>query len=79
MLMVLKVISVISLWAVVALATIYIDPATIKDILIPGIYLPMILVIGVATGYTAYSLTSGWKWVVITLFVMVLTGVLLLL
>lgn len=79
MLMVLKVISIISLWAVVTLATIYIDPATIKDILIPGIYLPMILVIGVATGYTAYSLTSGWKWVVITLFVMVLTGVLLLL
>ena len=79
MLMVLKVISIISVWAVVALATIYIDPATIKDILIPGLYLPMILVIGVATGYTAYSITSGWKWVVITLFVMVLTGVLLLL
>ncbi len=77
--MVLKVISIISVWAVVTLATIYIDPATIKDILIPGLYLPMILVIGVATGYTAYELSSGWKWVAISLFVMVLTGVLLLL
>ena len=79
MLMALKVISIISLWVVVAFATIYIDPATIKDILIPGLYLPMILLIGVATGYTAYSLSSGWKWVAISLFVMVLTGVLLLL
>ena len=79
MLMILKIISIISVWAVVAFATIYIDPATIKDILIPGLYLPMILIIGVATGYTAYSLSSGWKWVAISLFVMVLTGVLLLL
>ncbi|MBP9702126.1 hypothetical protein KBD69_00415 [Candidatus Woesebacteria bacterium] len=79
MLMILKIISIISLWVVVAAATIYIDPVTIKDVLIPGLYLPMILIIGVATGYTAYSLSSGWKWVAISLFVMVLTGVLLLL
>ncbi len=79
MLNVLRVISVLSVWLVVASAVIYIDPSTIRDILIPNLYLPMILLIGLATGYTAYLVSSGWKWLIISVFVMVLTGVLLLL
>ncbi len=79
MLNVLRVISVLSVWLVVASAVLYIDPQTIRDVLIPNLYLPMILLIGLATGYTAYLVSSGWKWLIISVFVMVLTGVLLLL
>ncbi|GAB4026262.1 MAG: hypothetical protein Fur0011_1260 [Candidatus Microgenomates bacterium] len=58
---------------------IYIDPETIRDILIPHIYLPMIVIVGITVGYTAGQWLTGWKLALLISFVMLLTGVLLLL
>ena len=76
---ILKIISVASVWSVLIAMVIYIDPETIRDFLIPQTYLPMIVMIGITVGYTAGQLITGWRLVVLTVFVMLLTGVLLLL
>ncbi len=76
---ILKIISVISVWSVLVAMIIYVDPETIRDILIPQLYLPMVVMVGITVGYTAGQLITGWKLVLLTSFVMFLTGVLLLL
>jgi hypothetical protein len=79
MLTIIKILSVISLWGVVASVVWLVDPEIIKDVLIPNSYLPMIFLVGIASSYTAYQWIEGWKLVVVTVFVMVLVGMLLLL
>ena len=75
----LKAVSVVSVWCVLLAIVIYIDPETIRDILIPQLYLPMIIMVGITTAYTAGQWLAGWKLALLTSFVMLLTGVLLLL
>lgn len=79
MLTILQLLAVASLWAVVGAVVLLVDPIVIKDVLIPNSYLPMVMLVGIAGGYTAHQLVSGWKALAITLFVMVLVGLLLLL
>lgn len=76
---ILKIISVVSVWSVLITMVIYVDPESIRDILIPQLYLPMVVMVGITFGYTLGQLITGWKLVVLTSFVMLLTGVLLLL
>lgn len=76
---ILKIISVVSVWSVLITMVIYVDPESIRDILIPQLYLPMVVMVGITIGYTLGQLITGWKLVVLTSFVMLLTGVLLLL
>lgn len=71
--------SVLAVWSVLVTVVIYVDPETIKDILLPQVYLPMIILVGAVVGYTAGQFITGWKLVGLTLFVMFVTGVLLLL
>jgi len=79
MIRMLKILSILAVWSVLGAVVIYIDPETIKDVLIPNSYLPMIGLVGVVVGYTGWQFVTGWKWVLTTLFVMIVTGVLLLL
>ncbi|TXH01957.1 MAG: hypothetical protein E6P95_00865 [Candidatus Moraniibacteriota bacterium] len=74
-----KALSLLSAWSVLVAVVIYIDPVTIKNILVPNAYLPMTTLVGVVVGYTTWQFVQGWKWVVITLFVTLITGLLLLL
>lgn len=75
----LRIMSVLAVWSVLVTVVIYVDPETIKDILLPQVYLPMIILVGAVVGYTAGQFIAGWKLVGLTLFVMFVTGVLLLL
>ncbi len=79
MLTVLKIVASLSLWGVVTSVVWLVDPAIIKDVLIPNSYLPMIILVGIASAYSASLVVSGWKVGVVVGFVMVLVGLLLLL
>lgn len=57
-----KVCALVGVWGVVALVVLYIDPATIKDVGIRGVYLPMLLLVAGASLYT--SLVGGRSWIV---------------
>lgn len=74
-----KALSLLSVWSVLVAVVIYVDPVTIKNVLVPNAYLPMTTLVGVVIGYTTWQFVHGWKWVAITLFVTLITGLLLLL
>lgn len=76
---VLRILSVLSVWSVLVVIVVYVDPESIKNIILPNAYLPMTTLVGVAVGYTTWQFAHGWKWVAITLFVTLITGLLLLL
>lgn len=48
----LEYLAAASLWLVVGSVITYIDPITIRDLLIPGIYLPILVIIWLATAYS---------------------------
>jgi hypothetical protein len=66
-----KIISLLLLWGAVASTIIYIDPELLKDILIPGSYLPFLILLTITLWYTlAIFIKSAWKSLVITLTLM---------
>jgi hypothetical protein len=66
-----KIISLLLLWGAVASTIIYIDPELLKDILIPGSYLPFLILLTITIWYTlAIFIRSAWKSLVLTLTLM---------
>ena len=58
------------LWGVVAYIVLFVDPSLIKDVGVPGLYLPFLLSVGVASWYTFALLSKrGWGALVLTLLV----------
>jgi hypothetical protein len=63
-----KIISLIFLWGSVAYIILYVDPDLLKDILIPGLYLPFFVMLTIALWYTIALLTkSAGKSLLITI------------
>lgn len=54
-----KIISMLGLWGAVALVIIYIDPQLLKDILIPGLYLPFYILLLISLWYTISLVTKN--------------------
>jgi glycerol-3-phosphate acyltransferase PlsY len=49
----------LGLWGAVALVIVYIDPQLLKDILIPGLYLPFYILVLIALWYTISLVTKN--------------------
>lgn len=62
--LILRVVTLVALWAFVAVSVIYVDPALIRDVGVPGLYLPMLLSIWIALVYTM-SWIMGLSWIAI--------------
>lgn len=58
--LVLKALGVISLWSIVIGIVIFVDPSLLRDILIPGLYLPFVFAVFVALGYTILVITHSF-------------------
>lgn len=56
----LKLIAILSLWSVVAYIMIFLEPNSIKDVLIESIYLPFLVAVTVALGYTMSVIANKW-------------------
>ena len=54
-----KILSLVFLWGAVASVVVFIDPAMLKDVLIPGTYLPFFILITIALWYTLAILTKS--------------------
>lgn len=39
---------------------IYVDPETVKDVIGEGLYLPFVIMITIAVGYTVMMITQSW-------------------
>ena len=64
-------ISLFLLWGAVASTIIYIDPELLKDILIPGSYLPFLILLTITLWYgLAIFIKSPWKSLIMTLTMM---------
>lgn len=56
-----KIIAVTLMWGVVLGIIFYVDPDAIKDTLIPGVYLPLILSMAVSCWYSILLITKSLK------------------
>lgn len=56
---ILKILSILAIWGVVAGIVLGIEPEIIKDVLLPGLYLPLVVSGLVATSYTSWSITGS--------------------
>lgn len=66
-----KIISLILLWSIVVSTILFVDPELLKDIIIPGSYLPFLLLLTITLWYSiAIFIKSIWKSLVITLTIM---------
>lgn len=54
----LEYLAAASLWLVVGSVIVYIDPLTIRDVLIPGLYLPLLVITWLALAYSISLLVS---------------------
>lgn len=54
----LEYLAAASLWLVVGSVIVYIDPLTIRDVLIPGLYLPLLVITWLALAYSLSLLVS---------------------
>ncbi len=56
-----KLFGVLLLWGVVAYIIFFIDPSLLKNVWLPGLYLPFVLAVGAAAWYTfALFARRGW-------------------
>lgn len=55
-----KILSLILLWGVVTLIIIYVDPSTIRDVGIEGVYLPLLIAVFIASAYSMFLLSGAW-------------------
>lgn len=69
----------VALWICVVMMVVGVDPALVEDILFAGSYSPLIIVLGVASWYTATGLLgSAWRgllatcWVLLNIILMIL-------
>ncbi len=59
--LILKILTFIALWTLVVIIVIYVDPVLIRDMGIPGLYLPMIVPLWIALVYTlSWIVGIGW-------------------
>jgi hypothetical protein len=63
-----RIISIACLWGAVVIVIIYVEPDLIKDILIPGTYLPFFVLLAITVWYSVRSF-----WIMIT----IMTGIIL--
>lgn len=71
-----KLISLIFLWGAVAFVVVYVEPGLLKDILIPGSYLPFFLLLSLALWYsTTWLARSVFYGMLLSL--TILTGIIL--
>jgi hypothetical protein len=49
----LKLLALLALWSLVAGVIVLVDPALLRDVLFPGLYLPFLVILFVAVWYTA--------------------------
>jgi hypothetical protein len=54
-----KIISLVLLWGAVASVIVFIEPEVIKDILLPGAYLPFIVLLSMTIWYTLSVITKS--------------------
>lgn len=65
-----KIISLLLLWGLVAGVIVYVDPQSIRDIGVEGLYLPLLIAVLLAVWYSMTLLTrSGWVGLVSALLV----------
>ena len=58
-----RILSLVFLWGAVAGVVLYVEPELLKDIIIPGSYLPFFVLLGIALWY---SIRSFWIAITIT-------------
>ena len=74
----LEYLAAASLWLVVGSVIVYIDPMTIRDVLIPGLYLPLLVITWLALAYSISLLISRVRYVLgITTFLTVFLAIFL--
>lgn len=58
--MLLKILSVLMVWAVVGYIIFYVDPETIKDVGLPGSYAPFVVSFAIAAAYSILIVTHSF-------------------
>ncbi|MFH2019470.1 MAG: hypothetical protein ABII80_02555 [bacterium] len=58
---ILKIISLLLLWGAVVGVVLYVDPASLRDIGIEGVYLPFLGLFALVIFYTLLTITRSWK------------------
>lgn len=56
-----KMIAVTLMWGVVLGIIFYVDPALVKDVVVPGVYLPLVLSVAVSCWYSILLVTKSLK------------------
>lgn len=56
-----KVSAILILWGLVGLVVWRVEPAMLRDVGIPGLYLPMVGLVTFASWYSALIVTKSWK------------------
>lgn len=58
MVKILELLAMLALWGVVGVVVWYVDPNIVRDVLVPRIHLPILVIMWVATAYTVSFFVS---------------------
>lgn len=74
----LRIVTFVALWGLVGIIVVYVDPSLIRDTVVTGLYLPILIPIWLASVYTA-AWIMGLKWFAFAIGTIVTTIIALLL
>lgn len=74
-----KIVAGLLLWSVPAYMVWRVEPAQVKDLLVPGLYLPMVAGVGIASWYSLLTIFRNWKYATMMSFLLMGTLILLIL
>lgn len=72
-----KILGLLAVWSIPVGIVVFVDPALIKDVLIPGSYLPFLVAIFFAVLYTSLIIFKKRKWLALIVAVLLTLSLIL--